>query len=239
MSLFFSPMSTFSKDIGNLTGADDTGEPIYVKRKIVFGVDGQAFDVSSLNPLPVSVSGPALSTVDQGLGGISAWLVTDLTLSNNTQKSQLIDASGVSNTIKDISVQIAAGDKGIVTNSVIHGLTTGGGGGYVDAKVNPSGSLSVEVSKQFSSTSTITRVASSATSVTLLSLNSSRLGAVLFNESTQVCYVKFGTTASSTSYTIQVSSNSVLILDQSPIYQGRIDAIWASANGAMQITELT
>lgn len=44
----------FSKDIGNLTGADATGEPIYVKRKIAFGIDGESFDVSSINPLPVT-----------------------------------------------------------------------------------------------------------------------------------------------------------------------------------------
>lgn len=46
-----------SKDIGNLTGADSTGEPdrpIYVKRKIAFGVDGVAIDVSALNPFPVT-----------------------------------------------------------------------------------------------------------------------------------------------------------------------------------------
>ena len=37
-------------------------------------------------------------------------------------------------------------DIGMVTNTVIHGLTTGGGGGYVDVKVNPSGALTVDAS---------------------------------------------------------------------------------------------
>jgi hypothetical protein len=50
------------------------------------------------------------------------------------------------NTIKQISNQVTVSDYGIVTNSVIHGLSTGGGGGYVDVKVNPSGALTVDAS---------------------------------------------------------------------------------------------
>jgi hypothetical protein len=40
--------------------------------------------------------------------------------------------------------QVVTSDIGLITNSVIHGLTTGGGGGYVDVKVTPSGSLTTE-----------------------------------------------------------------------------------------------
>jgi len=47
-------------------------------------------------------------------------------------------------TVKDIGTQITTNDNGLVTNAVIHGLTTGGGGGYVDVKVNPSGALTVD-----------------------------------------------------------------------------------------------
>jgi len=47
-------------------------------------------------------------------------------------------------TVLDIGTQITTNDFGLVTNTVMHGLTTGGGGGYVDVKVNPSGALTVE-----------------------------------------------------------------------------------------------
>jgi len=47
-------------------------------------------------------------------------------------------------TVKDIGVQITTADHGLVTNTVVHGLTTGGGGGYVDVKVNPSGALTTD-----------------------------------------------------------------------------------------------
>lgn len=90
-----------------------------------------------------------------------------------------------------------------------------------------------------SATSTITRVTSSATSVNLLVSNTSRLSAVLYNDSTQIVYVKFGTTASNTSFTVAMDPKATLILEENPIYIGPIDAIWVSANGAMQITELT
>jgi hypothetical protein len=50
--------------------------------------------------------------------------------------------SGV--TKKILSTQVVSADTGLVVNAVMHGITTGGGGGYVDVKVNPSGALTVE-----------------------------------------------------------------------------------------------
>jgi hypothetical protein len=52
--------------------------------------------------------------------------------------------SAIKATVLDIGTQITTNDHGLVTNTVMHGLTTGGGGGYVDVKVNPSGALTVE-----------------------------------------------------------------------------------------------
>ena len=46
---------------------------------------------------------------------------------------------------KALNVQVVATDLGVITNSVIHGPTTAGGGTYVDVKVTPSGALSVDV----------------------------------------------------------------------------------------------
>src|SRR5438093_7152437 len=50
-------------------------------------------------------------------------------------------------------------------------------------------------------TATLTNVPASTISVTLLAANANRLGAVIVNESTNTLYVKFGATASSSSYT--------------------------------------
>lgn len=45
---------------------------------------------------------------------------------------------------KTLATQVVSSDTGLVVNAVIHGLTTGDGGGYVDVKVNPSGALTVD-----------------------------------------------------------------------------------------------
>lgn len=87
-------------------------------------------------------------------------------------------------------------------------------------------------------TSALSNVASSATSVTLLSANAARKQAIIVNDSTQVLYVKFGTTASATSYTYKLAAGDTLELPR-PIYTGRIDGIWASANGNARVTEIT
>lgn len=49
-------------------------------------------------------------------------------------------------TAKTLGTQVVSADTGLVVNAAIHGLTTAGGGGYVDVKVNPSGALTADVS---------------------------------------------------------------------------------------------
>lgn len=90
------------------------------------------------------------------------------------------------------------------------------------------------------STATLANVASSITSVTLLAANADRLGTVIENESTAVLYVKFGSTASATSYTYLVAANTRLDLRSASIeYTGIITGIWAAANGNARVTELS
>jgi hypothetical protein len=48
--------------------------------------------------------------------------------------------------VKALSTQVTTSDNAVITNSVIHGLSSAGGGGYVDVKVTPSGSLVADVS---------------------------------------------------------------------------------------------
>lgn len=86
------------------------------------------------------------------------------------------------------------------------------------------------------STATTSNVVSSASSTTLLSANTARKGFTIFNDSTAVLYVKFGTTASSSSYTVQLAASGYY--ESGPVvYTGRIDGIWASANGNARVTE--
>lgn len=90
-------------------------------------------------------------------------------------------------------------------------------------------------------------VASSATNTTLFDAYPADHGRCIFNDSTAVLYVKFGATASATSYTLQIpaggyyefplGSNSLYSGQAgSGIYTGRVDGIWASANGFARVT---
>ena len=88
-------------------------------------------------------------------------------------------------------------------------------------------------------TATVTSVADTATSAQLLASNGNRYGATIFNDSSATLYVKLGTTASATDYTVKVVQNSYY---EVPFrYTGRIDGIWASdpGDGAARITEFT
>ena len=80
-----------------------------------------------------------------------------------------------------------------------------------------------------------TSVASSATSVTLLALNTNRKWAAFRNDSTSVAYIAKSATASTSSvYALQPQG--YLYFDD---YTGVVSAIWVSANGFMRIEEGT
>lgn len=86
------------------------------------------------------------------------------------------------------------------------------------------------------SSATVTSVTGNPASVTLLSSNASRKMSTFYNDSTKILYLKFGTTASTISYTVQIPAGGYYELP-SPVYSGRIDGIWNGTNGAARITE--
>ncbi len=90
---------------------------------------------------------------------------------------------------------------------------------------------------QTSATGTLSSVAGSAVSVTLLASNASRKGAFIYNDSTSTLFLALSATASTTSYTAQVPSQSLLEL--SFLYTGVISGIWSLAVGNARITEMT
>lgn len=90
-----------------------------------------------------------------------------------------------------------------------------------------------------STTSSITSVSGSASSVSLLASNANRKGAAFYNDSSAILYLKLGATASTTSYTVQLVAGAYYEIPFITPYTGAIDGIWASAAGAVRITELT
>jgi hypothetical protein len=93
-------------------------------------------------------------------------------------------------------------------------------------------------------TATLANVAGSASSVTLQASNANRKGLTIVNDSTAILYVKFGSTASATSYTYYLAGSAAgvpatLELPAGMVYTGIVTGIWASATGNARVTELT
>lgn len=81
---------------------------------------------------------------------------------------------------------------------------------------------------------TLTNVASSASSVSILAASQASQR-IIYNDSTAVLYLAFGASAASTTnYTVQVASQGTY----PTTFSGPIQGIWASANGAARVTEL-
>jgi hypothetical protein len=86
-------------------------------------------------------------------------------------------------------------------------------------------------------TPTTTSVASSASSVTILAANANRKGFSISNISTSKLYLSFTNPATTANCFIEVPAGAFLLLDQQCIVPNAIYGIWASANGAAQVTE--
>jgi len=90
-----------------------------------------------------------------------------------------------------------------------------------------------------SATATLSTVAGSITTVSLLAANAARKGVYVVNEgSTQVMYIAFAATASLTAYTIVLQPGAIWNPDVIT-YTGAMSAIWYVAGANARVTELT
>jgi hypothetical protein len=89
---------------------------------------------------------------------------------------------------------------------------------------------------------TVSSVASSASSVTLLAANPNRNGLVISNNSTAILYVLLGggTATATTANSFQLATlEHIAVPDfHGSTFKGAITGIWAAANGSAQITEM-
>jgi ornithine carbamoyltransferase len=84
---------------------------------------------------------------------------------------------------------------------------------------------------------TLANVSDTSSSTTLLASNAARLAAIIYNDSTVGLYVKYGATASATSFTYFLDAGESYREER---YTGVIDGIWESdASGTARVTELT
>lgn len=160
-----------------------------------------------------------------------------------------VSAAGADHNTLDVTVRDTDGDEfkislidydtgGGTVNLPVVGIGLPGAGGPVagGTATNP-----VVVTGSFAATlpatSAVTSVADNVASTQLLASNASRRAFRVYNDSTSVVYIKYGTTASSTDFTVMLDSKGYL---EENFYSGKVDAIWASApGGAARITELS
>ena len=100
----------------------------------------------------------------------------------------------------------------------------------------PSNSLSV--TQAYAATSTLSNVASSASSVSLLAINNNRKTAIIHNDSTSILYVCLNaSTASTSNFSFKLQPDGIGIV-KGEDYSGEIRGIWVSTNGFARITEV-
>lgn len=131
-----------------------------------------------------------------------------------------------------------SGDVGVMALGVQQAVSaaTGAEGDYAPLQLDSRGQLHVGVPK--ASVSTDVSLASAATSAQLLGANTARTGLLLTNTDANSVYVYYGTTATSTKFSVIIPANGYWEMPQ-PIYTGRIDAIWAAdGSGSLIGTEL-
>ena len=111
-------------------------------------------------------------------------------------------------------------------------VTDNGGSLTVDGSVTVSGTVSTVVGG--SATAAVTNVSVGPSSVTLSASNAGKTKVLLYNE-TGTLFVKLGSAASSSSYSLRLTANAYAEVDG---YTGIITAIKASGTTAVLVTEI-
>lgn len=133
-------------------------------------------------------------------------------------------------TLADVRTAVQALDNAVAGNELQVDIVAA-----LPAGANNIGDVDV-ASLPRAATATVTSVADTASSTTLLAANASRLGASVYNDSTVALYLKCGTTASTSDFTVKIPADGYW---EAPAgYTGRIDGVWASdASGSARVTE--
>lgn len=181
-------------------------------------------DVTNSGTFPVQVTSMPTTVVS----------ATDLDIRNLTS-SDVVTVTGGAGQTADVKVTLD-GESVAVTGNFYPATQPVSLASVPSHDVTNAGTFAVQQSTY--SNSSVTSVAASATSVQLLPSTPGRRGAYFYNDSSATAYLKLGTTASTSSFTIAMAANSFYELPY-PCYTGRIDCIWSSATGNMRITEIT
>lgn len=87
--------------------------------------------------------------------------------------------------------------------------------------------------------STVTSVAASTSAVTLLAHQPNGVSArLVYNDSSAALYLKFGSAASTSDFTVKIPADSLFEVPGTGPYGGVVTGVWASATGNARVTEV-
>lgn len=201
-------------------------------QRVTIATDQAAIAVTPAANSSVNVTQLAGVSITLGAGAVTAGtqrvtLATDLNVPTNIAQlgGSNIDLGAANIGSATQRVVIASNQSAVAGNITQLGTQTIAlGQGQVTA-----GTLRVVQATE--DTATLTSQTDQATSVQLMASNSSRQMATFFNDSTESLYLKFGTTASATSFNVKIAPGGYFELPGPTVFTGRIDGIW-SANGS-------
>jgi len=174
------------------------------------------------------------------LASINTKLPSNLTV---TATRLLVDGSGVTQPISAASLPLPTGAATSANQTTGNTSLASIDGKLPSSLGTKTSSASLSISPAFAATSTLTNVASSATSVTLLAANNNRKTVIILNDSTADLYVTLNASAASTTnYSLflaaKVGNTPSSAIFGGDDYSGEIRGIWSSANGFARITEV-
>lgn len=186
------------------------------------------------NPIPISGSVTGSITADTELPTAAA--LADNTANPTTTSVGTFGLLFDGSTWDRARSVAALGDGGTASAAV--GIYGYNGSTWDRLRSDTTNGLDVDVTRfpAGPSTSVVTSVNDSATNVTLKVSNASRREIIIQNDSSSTLYVKLGTTATTTDYSVKLYTDDVFRTS----YTGNIDGIWsADSTGAALVTELT
>jgi len=209
---------------------------------VVFASDQTVIPVSD-NGGSLTIDNSALSVV----GGGTETGALRVTIANNSTGVVSVDDNGSSLTIDNAALSVVGGGtQATALRVTIASDSTGvvsiddnGGSLTVDGTVTANAGTGTFAVKEIrSSTTAVTSVAAAAANTTILASNANRLGATVYNDSNKDLYLKLGSVASTTSFTVKLVRDAYY---EVPFhYTGIITGIWDTApSGNARITELT
>lgn len=208
--------------------SNDAGSPIPVSGTVA--VSGAVeIENDAGNPIPISAASLPLPTgastlAEQQAQSTLVGAVTETAPASDTA------SSGLNGRLQRIAQRLTSLIS-LLPSSI--GTKTSAGSLSV---VLASDQAAIQTTTAKAATATLTNVTAAGSTTSIAASNVARKSIIIANDSNKDMYIKYGTTASLTSFTVKIPKDSSI---EETTYTGAIDAIWASGvSGAARVTEM-